>query len=152
MCLKPSVMRHRSARSMWVYRSFLLQARSRRRRPNNGLDNRTISGHSRDLCWSPTATACGRPSAGDAALGRHRLRPWPPARPAAQGRLGIGLSACLAARLRALRRLKREQDPASALYLHVGAPVRRSRPRGFVRCSRGLGLPPISVSQCIRTC
>src|SRR5207344_430815 len=29
--------------------------------------------------------------------------------------------------------------------------VRRSRPRGFVRWSRGLGLPPISVSQCIRS-
>jgi len=30
--------------------------------------------------------------------------------------------------------------------------LRRSRPRGFVRWSRGLALPPISVSRCIRTC
>jgi ABC-type uncharacterized transport system substrate-binding protein len=30
--------------------------------------------------------------------------------------------------------------------------VRRSRPRGFVRWSPGLGLPPISVSRSIRTC
>jgi integrase len=29
---------------------------------------------------------------------------------------------------------------------------RRSRPRGFVRWLRGLGLPPISVSRFIRTC
>jgi integrase len=53
--------------------------------------------------------------------------------------------------LRALRRLKREQEQIHRSFSRRSA-VRRSRPRGFVRWSRGLGLPPISVSRFIRIC
>ena len=109
------------------------------------------------LAIAAMASVAGRVSArpavgrvGDATLGCRRLRPRPRSRLSRQGRLGIGPSAVWP-RAAGPAPAQTRAGSGIALYLHVGAGVRRSRPRGFVRWSRGLGLPP-KVSQSIRTC
>jgi hypothetical protein len=63
MCLQRSVMPHRSARSMWVYRSLLspVQARPRKRRPNRKR-YKGASRHRRARLFF--ARMCGRTSHG----------------------------------------------------------------------------------------
>ena len=85
----------------------------------------------------PARPAGGR--AGHAALGRHRLRPWPPACRAGSRAAAESVHPLSGRELRALRRLKREQEPASPFIFtsERGAPFTTA---GFRKMVARLGV------------